>query len=133
MAQNELTVRGERLASLAALLRGEIEALVAGPPLLSETAYTPSGTEHVVIQNGHICSGAKGSALAPIGPPILLAAESFIAAARLRDQVRGDVALIWRIPPEFDEQGNLYMRLCFERIHVQYGDADCDEEAAGLR
>jgi hypothetical protein len=107
-------VRHAKLASLAKWCQEAIEELVEGPPLYSLTAFTPNHTAFTVIRNGvPKVEGEKGW---PPVAPLDMVADSIRFARRMRAEINGPAALIWRCTPAFEEDGTLYMRLCFEPL-----------------
>lgn len=106
--------RRTSLATLAALLLDEIENLVDHRAYLSDRAITPSGTRHNIIKNGYLIKEGEESPLKVL--PLCAAYMSLETARSLRLKLGKDAYIVWRAKPEFDDDANLYMRLCFEAL-----------------
>lgn len=96
-------------------LKCDIEDLVDGEVLYSRTARTPRNSVHVSIANGAIKRECE-----PALPPktlLEMCADSMEVARELfrSAAIDGRAMLVWRCEPVF-EDGNLYLRLCFERV-----------------
>lgn len=101
------------LPALANVLRAEVEALALNPPLYSKHAYSPRRVAHEAFENGAVKVSAEHN---PRGMPLEMCVDMVACATLLRGNIAGEAVLIWRHEPEFDEQGNVYMRLCFEPV-----------------
>lgn len=115
MTETETKPSWAHLTALSYQCKKLIEKIVEPRnALYGYTALTPRHTPYVVICNGAL--KYEGDKRAPLGNPQDLVEASVAIAQSFRDNINGEAYLVWRIPPEFDERGNLYMRLCFESI-----------------
>ena len=96
---------------LANLLRHDIEAL-ADEVETADRGQTRRMTRFTVIKNG--LQTAEGAHSPPVREPVQMCHDSLVTAQELRSRIVGPAVLTWRIPPQFEERGQLYMRLAFE-------------------
>jgi hypothetical protein len=106
-----------KFALLARLLKADIDAIAdvhetVGPDWPTHPSTTKDGVPFVTIVNGYLKS--EGAPAAPQTDSRAMCMLSLTEVKALRP--RGHVRLVWRIEPEFGEDGSLYMRLAFDRI-----------------
>ncbi len=101
-------------AAILADLKKRIEALGEGHVMWSRGALTARGTAHLIFVNGVV--SREGRPVARSGRLTLaeIADDTFGAVRAYRNMIPGAVELVWRVEPEVTEDGNLYVRLCFE-------------------